>query len=401
MTQEYPEKYKVIFLTMVPFPHGMAQTNRLISIASGIEDAGCDVTVICLKPSESHRDSLNKHSSGTYNRVKFRYASGTPFRGKNPVRRLYLYLSGIISATVFLLKENKHGKIHSLFIGVTGSLIIFWFYVVCNILHIKFLQERSEYPFIKARKSAFDKLSLYIYLNFVCKLFDGFVVITRKLQQYFTPYLRKDCAVYLLPILVEPERFVNSGTENGEKYIAYCGSMQGDKDGIPVLLDAFCLLIKEFPDLKLFLIGSTKFEGFTALKDKIKRLELESHIVFTGIADRDHLPGILTNALLLVLARPDSKQAEGGFPTKLGEYLATGKPVVVTRVGEIPDYLEDNINAFIAEPNDAHDFAGKMKQVLKHYKRSLEIGLQGQKLAQTVFNYKVQGGQLANWLKKM
>ena len=401
MTQEYPEKHKVIFLTMVPFPYGMAQTNRLISIASGLVDAGCDVTVICLKPTENHRDSLNIQSFGSYYQVKFIYTSGTPFRGKNPVRRLYLYLAGIVSATRFLVKENKHGKIQSLFIGVTGSLIIFWFYMVCNILHIKFLQERSEYPFVKARKSAFDKLSLYIYLNFVCKLFDGFVVITRKLQQYFAPYLRRDCAVYLLPILVEPERFVNSGTANGEKYIAYCGSMQGNKDGIPLLLDAFSFLSKEFPDLKLYLIGSTKFEGFTSLNDKIKRLDLESQIIFTGIADRDHLPGILANALMLVLARPDSKQAEGGFPTKLGEYLATGKPVVVTRVGEIPDYLQDNINAFLAEPNDALDFTGKMKQVLKHYKQSLEIGLQGQKLAQTVFNYKVQGKQLANWLKKI
>jgi glycosyltransferase involved in cell wall biosynthesis len=401
MTQDYPEKYKVIFLTMIPFPHGMAQTNRLISITSGLAYAGCDVTVICLKPTESRRNSPNIQSFGSYNQVKFIYTSGTTFRGKNPVRRLYLYLAGIASATHFLVKENKHGKIQSLFIGVTGSLIIFWFYLICRILHIKFLQERSEYPFVKARRSRFDKLSLFIYLNFVCKLFDGFVVITRKLQQYLTPYLRRNCAVCLLPILVEPERFMNSGTVIKEKYIAYCGSMQGDKDGVPVLLDAFNLLMKEFPDLKLFLIGSTKFEGFNALKDKIKHLDLESNIVFTGIADRDHLPAILTNALMLVLARPDNKQAEGGFPTKLGEYLATGKPVVVTKVGEIPDYLQDNVNAFIAAPNDALDFANKMKQVLQNYDRSIEIGLQGQKLAQTFFNYKIQGRQLANWLEKI
>ena len=50
------------------------------------------------------------------------------------------------------------------------------------------------------------------------------------------------------------------------------------------------------------------------------------------------------------MARPDSRQARGGFPTKLGEYLATGKPVCVTKVGEITVYLEDNVSAFLAEP---------------------------------------------------
>ena len=49
---------------------------------------------------------------------------------------------------------------------------------------------------------------------------------------------------------------------------------------------------------------------------------------------------------MLVLARPDNIQAKGGFPTKLGEYLATGNPVVVTKVGEIPNYLIDGVNAF-------------------------------------------------------
>jgi|WetSurMetagenome_2_1015567.scaffolds.fasta_scaffold177867_2 glycosyltransferase involved in cell wall biosynthesis len=401
MNQGSPEKYKVFFLTMVPFPHGMAQTNRLISIASGLIEAGCDVTVICLKPSENHKHSLNSESHGTFHQIKFVYSPGTTFRGKNPLRRFCLYMAGIISATCFMVKENHRTKIQSTFIGVTGSLVIFWFFLVCSLLNIKYLQERSEYPFIKARKSWMDKFSLLIYLRLICKLFDGFLAITKKLKDYFTPNLRKNCPVFLLPILVEPERFDLAPKTSHEKYIAYCGSMQGDKDGIPVLIDAFKLISEEYPDLKLYLIGSTQFAGFNTLKEKINRLQLETNIEFTGIAGREKLPGMLANAVMLVLARPENKQAEAGFPTKLGEYLATGRPVVVTSVGEIPDYLQDNINAYIAKPNDAEDFANKMRQVLQNYKHAQEVGLQGRALAQTVFNYKVQGRQLAKWLEKI
>ena len=53
----------------------------------------------------------------------------------------------------------------------------------------------------------------------------------------------------------------------------------------------------------------------------------------------------------MALARPTNKQAEGGFPTKLGEYLATGNTVVVTNVGEIGEFLHDKVNAFVSDPD--------------------------------------------------
>lgn len=104
---------------------------------------------------------------------------------------------------------------------------------------------------------------------------------------------------------------------------------------------------------------------------------------------------------MLVLARPNNKQSEAGFPTKLGEYLATGKPVVVTRVGEIPEYLEDQVNAFIANPGDAGNFALKMKQVMLNYDKALNIGHAGRQLAHTTFNSTFQGNELAGWLKHL
>jgi glycosyltransferase involved in cell wall biosynthesis len=117
--------------------------------------------------------------------------------------------------------------------------------------------------------------------------------------------------------------------------------------------------------------------------------------------DRENLPDMLGNAIMLVLARPESKQAEGGFPTKLGEYLATGKPVVVTGVGEIGDYLHDGENAYIAKPGDPRHFAEKMESVLNDYENALRIGARGQKLALTTFNYIFQGKELAAWLQNI
>ena len=50
---------------------------------------------------------------------------------------------------------------------------------------------------------------------------------------------------------------------------------------------------------------------------------------FTGRTSPEVMPQILTDASILALARPNNVQSQNGFPTKLGEYLATGNPVAI------------------------------------------------------------------------
>ena len=96
----------------------------------------------------------------------------------------------------------------------------------------------------------------------------------------------------------------------------------------------------------------------------LKRLHIENKVIITGSVKRNEIPALLCNSDILALARPDNKQAEGGFPTKLGEYLATGNLVVVTNVGEIGLFLEDRKNAFISEPGSPEKFSEKLREAL-------------------------------------
>ncbi|MBN2813189.1 MAG: glycosyltransferase [Bacteroidales bacterium] len=401
MASDTRKPLSIYFLTLVPFPTGLAQTNRLISIARGLIKADNTVNVICLKPTETGQSIKNTTIQGVYEGIAYQYPAGTTVRNRNPIVRFYHYLSGCYRTSGILIRQSRKNKIDFLFIGVVPLFVYIWFYLLCKALDIKYLQERSEYPFIKERKSFLDPLLLKVYLGLVCKFFDGFLVITKKLRDYFTPHLRTNCPIFHLPILVEPERFNITPSPSPVQYLAYCGSMQGNKDGVPDLIEAFSLIHNKYPDLKLYLIGSTQFNGFHELQEKISRLNAGDNIVFTGVSGRDELPLLLAGAKILLLARPESKQAEGGFPTKLGEYLATGKPVLVTQVGEIADYLQDGDNAFIVRPGDPEQFAEKMKYILEHYDKALEVGLRGQYLAQTQFNFAYQGEVLYNWLSHL
>ena len=105
---------------------------------------------------------------------------------------------------------------------------------------------------------------------------------------------------------------------------------------------------------------------------------------------------MLNNAKLLCLARPSSLQSTGGFPTKLGEYLATGHPVVVTSVGEIPNYLNRE-NSYIVEPDNNKLFGETINEILTDYDKAVEIGRKGKEVAMQNFNYSVQAVKLHNY----
>ena len=99
------------------------------------------------------------------------------------------------------------------------------------------------------------------------------------------------------------------------------------------------------------------------LKELCIKLNIMDEVIFTGKIQKDLMPDYLCNANVLCLARPNNIQAQGGFPTKLGKSLATGNPVVVTKVGEIPDYLDEQ-SAYLACPGSVDDFANNLKKAL-------------------------------------
>ncbi len=70
---------------------------------------------------------------------------------------------------------------------------------------------------------------------------------------------------------------------------------------------------------------------------------------------------------------------------------------MVTNVGEITNYLEDEVHAFIAEPNCEISFSEKLKYVLKNSDDAKRVGINGNKLTHQVFNYKVQAERLAQF----
>lgn len=221
--------------------------------------------------------------------------------------------------------------------------------------------------------------------------FKGLFVISRALREYFIKNGIEQNKVYISNMFVDTGRFDILGTDSQEPYFAYCGVVSKYKDGVDILLKSFALFHKEYPIYKIFIIG--RFESNEVeneLELLTEELGIKQNVVFTGLVSPDNMPQLLCNAQALVLARPDNLQSQYGFPTKLGEYLATGKPVIATSVGEIGEFIKNKENGVLVNPNDVNAFFEGMKWVVEHPNESTLIGKKGQQLALNEFSYKTQ-----------
>lgn len=248
--------------------------------------------------------------------------------------------------------------------------------------------ERTEHPKVSSGyNSRLVALSKKRYKKTLMGL-DGLFVISTPLKDYFISEGVSESKIHIINMTVDPRRFISLKKQwVDNKYVAYCGTASNNKDGVDELIKAFAIIAHQYDDIKLMIIGKTPSKvdesGNLAL---IERLGIKGKVIFTGIVESERMPQLLKNAEVLALARPDSLQAKCGFPTKLGEYLLTGNPVVVTKVGDIPKFLVHEESALLANQRDPKDFAKKIKWVLDNPVLAKKIGENGAKLALREFN---------------
>jgi len=396
---------QVVVLTEAPFPFGLGATNRILSYARGFVESGCSVTVLVLRPTASRFSGpSDTPMDGAYHRVDYVNCSGALTRPDRLFTRFHTALKGLLSSLLTVWRLHSASRIDSFILVSNSAVDILVFFVISRLLRVTYVQEKSEYPFVLRNKSSLGRLYATIYTKYIYRVFDGLIVMTNALNDYFAPRLRKNAKLIVVPMTVEVDRFARCHERSpaAAPYVAYCGDMSGEKDGVNVLISAFAAVAGRHPALRLYLIGDASDPSeFRGLKEQVAELGLGERVIFTGRIDREAIPPILCGATALALARPSTLQSKGGFPTKLGEYLATGRPVVVTRVGEINQYLKDGVDVFFTEPDSHEAFAEKLDYVLSNLEFAKVVGASGQKVAQAEFDYKPQSRRLLDFIEAL
>jgi glycosyltransferase involved in cell wall biosynthesis len=106
------------------------------------------------------------------------------------------------------------------------------------------------------------------------------------------------------------------------------------------------------------------------------------------VLSRERLLQSYKECAALLLPMKDEPRSFARCPTKIGEYLASGRPVVATAIGELGALLSDGENAFLAEPGGAGPFADAVLTALADPDRADAVGRAGHDLAEQKLDYR-------------
>ena len=154
----------------------------------------------------------------------------------------------------------------------------------------------------------------------------------------------------------------------------------GPWHGVVVLAEAIKTLATDLP-IKFVLVGSGSLhaEVQQMLLDEMKT----GRVIFTGPVGHTEVPALLDACDILV--SPHVPLADGseffGSPTKLFEYMAMGKGIVASRLGQIADVLEDAKTALLVEPGDSAELALAIRQLAESGELRRRLGTNARETA--------------------
>ena len=178
-----------------------------------------------------------------------------------------------------------------------------------------------------------------------------------------------------LHLFQRPDRVPASPYRSDRANVAYVGHLY-DYKGIPTILETAALL----PQVSFHLVGGLD-EDIDRQKKRAQELKLQN-VVFHGLKPQVDVPNFLWNADVLML--PPSQyhpSAAWTSPVKLGEYLASGTPVVATDIVALRDWLSDDEVEFV-EPDNPQAMADGIQRLLRDRDRAEKLRLAGLQKAQ-------------------
>ena len=179
------------------------------------------------------------------------------------------------------------------------------------------------------------------------------------------------------------------GISDSDYVIMYTGNFNAWQ-GIDILINTAKIVVERNDSVKFVLVGNTSHEKYAKLAEG---LGLSSFFIFTGQKRREELPDFLQIADVLVLPRPDLAITKYGFPSKLPEYMASGKPVIATDVGD-HHLLVKNMATGLLVPPHVKEIAEAILYLIKDDSLGKRLGAAARHFVKNEYTWDVIGERI-------
>lgn len=196
---------------------------------------------------------------------------------------------------------------------------------------------------------------------------------------------------------IDTDSFAAAQPRTGRPLIVSVGRCI-EKKGFADLIDACAILRGRGFDFDCAIVGGGPLEE--ALRARVEARGLQSVVTLTGPKPQEEVRGLLATASVFVLAC--ATEADGGMdmlPTVIMEAMATGLPVVSTRLAGVPEMVEPGVTGLLVGEREPGPLADALEAILRDPAKGRQMGEQGRIAASERFSSHVTTTELRRLLK--
>jgi glycosyltransferase involved in cell wall biosynthesis len=382
------------------FPEGMAATNRVRLLGRALIEQNVDASVLCMRVSERPGEVRNHAVTGVADGIPYRYTTGSTTRSASFTLRRWREARGYLGTVYDLARRRRRGRLDCVYLASLPEtwqpgvwLLLRWL----RRLGVPVVVELNELPSevawlpegLSRRLSHLDGAT-------------GAVAISAWLKDWVrreAVRIGRHISVTEIPIVVDAAERRVIASPASPPTVVYSASNEYGR-AVTFILRALRTVWKRYPECELTVTGMRpEIVASLLAAEGLSASEPRVHAV--GYVERTRLLDMYGDAVALLIPLFDDLRSQARFPTKIGEYLASGRPVVTTAVGEIDRFLTDRKTAFVSPPGDPEAFADRVLAVLDDPDLAARIGVAGRRVAEERFDYSRQGPALCAFLDEI
>ena len=370
------------------FPVGMAGTKRVYHLMDYLLLHNVIINVISLRSQTTQPEIKGIYKSIPYLNI----GAGVDMKFSHLHKIILYYFKGMQAIALYKRKNYSNIVYNSGGISIENLPFIIW----TKLLRYKLLLAIEEdYTYFTDKIKLISRFKFWSVrqLDFLNSHWaTAVVVISYYLKNKYLG--RKNTRVVLIPITAKPNHNINKKRFNTPLQVLYAGSF-ADKDGVDYLISGFKAFNDLYKNAQLILTG----QGERKLKYQ-EKYKNYADIIFKGFLPDGEFYDLLRKSDVLCMCRTESDFANAGFPFKLGEYLATGNPVICTKVSDVDNYLTKD-DVYLIEPNQPEQIRQALTEIISDPEQALKRGLSGLEKCKRFFSVEANGKILYDLLNSI